>query len=143
MSDETKALRPKVGVGVMVLKDGKMLIGQRKSSHGAGEWCFPGGHMEFMESFEGAVKRETLEETGIEIENVRFLRLMNQKKYNPGHYINVAFVADWKSGEPQTLEPDKIAEWQWCDIDNPPSPLFDAIPTCIEAYKTGQNFWDA
>src|SRR5215469_4737907 len=43
---------PKVGVGVMILKDGKVLIGKRKGAHGAGEWAWPGGHLEYMESFE-------------------------------------------------------------------------------------------
>ena len=44
--------RPKVGVGVMVFKDGKILLAKRKGSHGAGEYAFPGGHLEFGESFE-------------------------------------------------------------------------------------------
>ncbi len=43
--------RLKVGIGVMVVKDGHVLIGKRVSSHGEGEYCFPGGHMEYMESF--------------------------------------------------------------------------------------------
>lgn len=35
--------RPKVGVGVMVWKDGKVLLGKRKRAHGAGEYASPGG----------------------------------------------------------------------------------------------------
>ena len=46
-----KEQRPKVGIGVMVFKDGKVLMGKRKSSHGEGEWAWPGGHLEYMESF--------------------------------------------------------------------------------------------
>jgi 8-oxo-dGTP diphosphatase len=64
--------RPKVGVGVMIFKDGKVLLGKRKSSHGDGEYAWPGGHMEYMESFEECAKRETMEETGMQIRNVRF-----------------------------------------------------------------------
>jgi 8-oxo-dGTP diphosphatase len=64
--------RPKVGVGVMVLKNGKVLIGKRKGAHGAGEWAWPGGHLEYMESFEDCARREVMEETGIEIHNIRF-----------------------------------------------------------------------
>ena len=48
---------PKVGVGVMVLKDGKVLLTRRKGSHGAGEYSFPGGHLEYMESFEDCARR--------------------------------------------------------------------------------------
>ena len=52
--DENK---PKVGMGIMILKDGKILLGKRKNSHGSGEYAFPGGHLEYMESFEGCAKR--------------------------------------------------------------------------------------
>ena len=63
----------------MIFKDGKVLLGKRKGSHGVGEYAWPGGHMEYMESFEGCAKQETMEETGVEIENLRFLRVMNLK----------------------------------------------------------------
>ena len=134
--------RPKVGVAVMIFKDGKVLLGRRKSSHGAGEYQFPGGHLEYMESFEDCVKRETREEAGIEIQNVRFLRLLNLKMYAPKHYADVGLIADWKSGEPRAVEPEKCDEWAWYDIDKFPQPLFKGIPFYIEAYKTGKNFFD-
>ena len=85
---------PKVGVGVMLFKDGKVLLTKRKGSHGAGMHSFPGGHLEYMESFEDCAKRETMEEAGIEIQNVRFLRVMNLKTYAPKHYVDIALVAD-------------------------------------------------
>src|SRR6516225_6793479 len=105
--------RPTVGVGVMVLKNGKVLIGKRKGSHGEGQWAWPGGHLEYMESFVDCAKREVREETGIEINNVRFLRLMNLKKYAPRHYVDVGLIADWQSGEPRVMEPEKIEAWEW------------------------------
>ena len=54
-----KDKKPKVGVGVMILKDGEILLGKRKGSHGEGEYAFPGGHLEYMESFSDCAKRET------------------------------------------------------------------------------------
>jgi 8-oxo-dGTP diphosphatase len=134
--------RPVIGIGVMIVKDGKFLLGKRKGSHGAGEYAWPGGHMEYMESFSECAKRETKEETGIEIDNVRFLRLANLTRYAPKHYIDVCMIADWKSGEPKVLEPHKVESWDWYDIDNLPKPLFGAIDLSIEAYKTGKIFWD-
>ena len=53
---------PKVGVGVAVVKDGKVLLGKRKNAHGEGTWSFPGGHLEYKESWEDCAIRETLEE---------------------------------------------------------------------------------
>ena len=53
--------KPKVGVGIMILKNGKVLLGKRKGSHGEGEFAFPGGHLEYMESFANCAKREIAE----------------------------------------------------------------------------------
>ena len=64
--------RPKVGVGVFVLKDGKILMGKRKGAHGEGSWSLPGGHLEFNESWDMCAVRETMEETGVTIKNIRF-----------------------------------------------------------------------
>lgn len=138
----TSENRPQVGIGIMVLKDGKVLLGKRKSSHGAGEYAWPGGHMEYMESFEDCAKREVLEETGVEIENVRFLRLMNLKHYAPKHYVDIGLIADWKSGEPKLLEPEKFEGWDWYAVDELPEPLFYTLPSYFEALKTGRNFFD-
>lgn len=137
-----KENRPKVGVGVMIMKNGKVLLGKRKGSHGAGEYAWPGGHFEYMESFEQCAKREVKEETGMEIQNIRFLRLLNLKDYDPKHYVDIGLLADWKSGEPKVMEPEKTEGWNWYDMDNLPKPLFATLPTYIEAYKTGKNFWD-
>ncbi len=133
----------RVGIGLFILKDGKVLMGKRKGAHGAGEYCGPGGHLEYMESFEECAKRETMEEVGIEIENVRFLCLSNLKKYAPMHYVDIGIIADWKSGEPKAMEPDKRESWDWYDLDNLPTPLFGVTPQYAEAYKTGKSFFDA
>lgn len=134
---------PKVGIGVVIIKDGKILLQKRKNAHGAGEYAGTGGHLEHMESFEDCAKRETLEEAGIEIDKIRFLCLTNLKNYAPKHYVNIGLVAEWKNGEPQIMEPDKCEGWDWYDINNLPQPLFGTIAGYIEAYKTGKNYFDA
>lgn len=135
--------RPKVGVGVLVLKDGKVLLGKRKGAHGAGHYGGLGGHLEFWESIEECAKRECMEEAGIEITNIKFLTLSNIKKYGGKHYIDVGVVAEWKSGEPKILEPKKCAGWGWYDLNSLPKPLFAALENYIEAYKSGKNFFDS
>ncbi|HEU0085956.1 MAG TPA: NUDIX domain-containing protein [Candidatus Paceibacterota bacterium] len=135
--------KPRVGVGIMIMKDGKVLLGKRKGSHGAGEYAWPGGHMEYMESFESCAKREIKEETGIEIKNFRFLCVTNLKSYAPKHYADIGFIADWAEGEPKIMEPEKTEGWDWYPIDNLPVPLFATIPNYIEAYKTSRNFFDS
>jgi 8-oxo-dGTP diphosphatase len=143
MNTQTGDNITKVGVGVMVLRDGKVLLGKRKGKkHGAGQYAWPGGHLEYMESIEGCAKREVKEESDMEIDNVRFVRLLNLKDYAPKHYIDIGVVADWKSGEPKNMEPEKLEGWEWHDIDNLPSPLFAACASTVEAYKTGKTFFD-
>ena len=120
--------RPRVGVGVLVKKDGKFLFGFRKSSHGSGTWCPPGGHLEYGESIEECAKREVLEEAGIKIRNIRFGTITNDiwtddKK----HYITLNMIADWESGEPRTMEPGKLEELRWISWDNLPENIFLTI----------------
>ena len=132
----------KIGIGVMILKDGEMLLGRRKGNLAPDVYAWPGGHLEYMESFEDCAKRETMEETGMEMQNVRFLGLRNLKDYAPKHFVNIGVVADWKSGEPQLLEPEKCEGWDWYDLNNLPEPLFPTIRDFLESYKGGQNFFD-
>ncbi len=133
----------KVGIGVMIIKDGKILFKKRKASHGTGEWSFPGGHLDYMESFEDCARRETREEAGIEIKNIRLNYLANIKTYVPKHYADIGLLADWDNGEPQVLEPEKNETWEWFDIDALPTPIFPPTQQGIQSYKTGKiNYYD-
>lgn len=143
MQAQTQETRPRVGIGVMIFKGDQVLFGKRKSSHGAGEYAFPGGHLEYMESFEECARRETLEECGVEITNVKFQYLANIKHYAPKHYVHIGISADWKSGEPKVLESEKCDHWGWYSLDKLPEPLFEACRLAIEAYKSGQTYRDA
>ena len=135
--------RPKVGVGVMIFKDGKILLGKRQGAHGAGEYAFPGGHLEYMESFAACARREVSEETGLEIKNIRFQYLANVKKYAPKQYVHVGLTADWAAGEPRNLEPDKNEDdWRWYPPDSPPKPLFEMRRLAFESYETGKLYFD-
>ena len=134
--------KPKVGVGVMILKEGRVLLGKRRGSHGEGEFSFPGGHLEYMESFEDCAKRETKEECGIEIENIQFQFLSNVTKYAPKHYVHIGVIADWKSGEPEVLEPEKCESWDWYDLKLLPEPMFEMCTQAIDAHSAGENYFD-
>ncbi|OGI64368.1 hypothetical protein A2914_01890 [Candidatus Nomurabacteria bacterium RIFCSPLOWO2_01_FULL_41_21] len=132
----------KVGVGVMILKDGKVLLGKRKSLHGEGQYSPPGGHLEHLEGFEDAVRREVMEECGVKIKNIKFVHVANIMHYAPKHYMNIFFSADWDSGEPEVLEPKKCESWDWYDLDNLPEPLFLQTKLGIENYKSGNHYND-
>jgi len=100
--------RPKVGVGVILIKDGKVLMGKRKNAHGKGTWSFPGGHLEFNESWSDCAKRETFEESNLKIKKVRLATVTNDIFELEGeHYITLFMRADYDSGELKIMEPDK------------------------------------
>ena len=127
--------RPKVGIGVIVVKDGKILLGKRKNSHGDGAWSFPGGHLEFGESWEECAKRETTEETGINIKNIRFGTVTNDIfQTEEKHYITIFMLSDYDFGEVQIMEPEKCEKWDWFSWNQLPQPLFVPIQNVL---KTG------
>jgi 8-oxo-dGTP diphosphatase len=118
-------VRPQVGIGVFVVRDGKFLMGHRKGSHGADTWSIPGGHMEFAETFEQTAKREVMEETGMVIKNVRFGAVTNDVfESDSKHYVTVWVLSDWDANEPSITEPDKFIDQEWIDVNDIPEPLF-------------------
>ena len=119
--------RPKVGVGVIVVKDRKVLLGLRKGSHGAASWCWPGGHLEYGESWEQCAARELYEETGLKARNYRLAGVTNDIFPEQKHYITLHLCCEYKSGKLTLREPEKCQRWEWFSWDNLPSPLF--IPT--------------
>lgn len=124
--------RPKVGIGVIVMKDGRFLMGWRKASHGSGTWCPPGGHLEYGETPEECAMRETLEETGMKIKNIRFGFATNDifgddKK----HYVTLNMVAEWESGKPRAMEPGKVSEWRWFSWDEIPEKVFKSVQNML------------
>ena len=63
----------RVGVGILVLKDSRILLGKRNEGNvlGGDSWTCPGGKLEFGENIVNAIKRETEEETGIKVNEIK------------------------------------------------------------------------
>lgn len=117
--------RPKIGIGVIVIKDNKVLMGKRKNSHGEGSWSFPGGHLELNESIEDCAEREVMEETGIRIKNLRMGPFTNDIfEKEEKHYVTLFVVSEHDSGENRLMEPHKCEGWEWFEWSNLPTPLF-------------------
>lgn len=132
----------RVGVGLLILKDDKILLGKRKNALGAGQWGSAGGHVEYGETLQDAIIRELAEEAGIAVKNVRFLCVCDFLTHMPArHYVDIGFVAEWESGEPQVLEPDKRENWEWFDRGKMPDNLFGTMAAYLEAYETGKQYF--
>jgi len=125
--------RPKIGVGVIIKKDDKVLLGKRKGSHGEGTWGFPGGHLEFNESLEGCAIREVFEETGVAISHPRKGTFTNDIFPNENkHYVTLYMLADYESGDVEIKEPEKCERWEWFSWEELPKPLFIPIENLLK-----------
>lgn len=132
--EKAEEKRPKVGVGVMIVKDGKILFGKRKGSHGEGAWSLPGGHLEFGESLEECAKREVMEETGLLVDGIKEVTFTNDIfTTEDKHYITLYVKAKLVSGKLELKEPEKCERWGWFKWDNLPKPLFLPIENLIKS----------
>lgn len=123
---------PKVGVGVIVLKEGKVLMQKRRDAHGIGTWSFFGGHLELNETPESCAKREALEELGVVISDIKTVGFTNDIFQSEGkHYITIFVVANSFEGEPRICEPDRTSEIGWFSWSNLPKPLFLPIENLL------------
>lgn len=130
----------RVGVGVIIKKQNQILLGYRINSHGEGSWAPSGGHLEYGETPEECAVREVIEETGIEISDIKRGPWTND--YFPAenkHYITIYILANHYSGTPKLLEPHKCKQWQWFDMDDLPENLFLPIKNLLQEYGNIQN----
>src|SRR3989338_1583281 len=125
--------RPRVGVGVMILKDGKVLLGHRNADaekassalHGEGTWTMPGGKLDFHEDLEDAICRDVLEETNLTInkEKLKVISVTNEVVPD-AHFVTIGFLSEDVTGELKTMEPEEITEWKWFPIDALHTPMY-------------------
>jgi len=138
-----------VGVGVLILKDNKILMGKRHEDkekadselHGEGTWTMPGGKLHFQESFEEAAIRETREETGIELKSVRVFCVSNDK-VSDAHFVTIGLFSDDFVGEAKVVEPDEITEWNWFSIDNLPEKVFFPSEKMLDKFKLNKFYME-
>lgn len=124
---------PKVGVAAIVVKDGKVLVGKRQEEYGRGSWALPGGKLEFGETFEECVHRETREEARVEIDDISFARVINDFMSDKDkHYVTIYMRANYVSGDPHAAD-GEFEEWRWVDWDKIPEPRFIPLENLLKA----------
>jgi len=95
---------PVVGVGAVVVRDGKALIIKRGHEPRKGEWSLPGGRVELGESLVEALKREIKEETGLDVEPGEVIESFDRIHRDPDgrvryHFVIVDYVCRVSSGD--------------------------------------------
>lgn len=105
------------GVKCIVQNDGKVLL--IRNTYGNGAWTFPGGGAKREETSEDAVRREVLEEVGIEARKFKEIGQFVNAKECKRDTVTV-FTAECEQGH-VTLDPMEIAEAQWFDRHDLPT----------------------
>lgn len=103
----------RIVLATAILKDEKVLLGKRSEDEDVlpGYWGLPGGNLttigNIQDIFEKELKREIMEEVGVEIKNIRYLESHSHEK----KVINISFVSEIESGEPQALDETEEVKW--------------------------------
>lgn len=124
-----------IGVGVLLFRQGKILLGRRIGSHGAGEWAAPGGHLEYGETPAQCACREVAEETGLSLLTLRagpWSHTIFPERER--QYATLFILAEPDDGNARRMEPDKCEDWIWFVPDSLPEPLFAPLAEIIATY---------
>ena len=130
----------KIGIGVMLLDDDKILLGHRatnkKDTGGIYEtdcWALPGGKQEYDETFFEGAKREVKEETNLDIDKLELFGAADDIQPDR-HYITMHVIAREFSGKLKVMEPGSEDEWRWFSLDKLPDNLYSPSEKFIKAY---------
>jgi 8-oxo-dGTP diphosphatase len=129
---------PRIGVCVIIYnKNGKILLGKRGQSHGAGKWALCGGHLEKWETWEECAIREVKEETDLDIKNITFYDAKETMfPKDEKHYNTIFLKAEVVEGsQEQVMEPNKFDPINWHELDDMPDNLFGKLPEIVEQLK--------
>ncbi len=126
MTDE----RPRVGAIAVVRRGDQVLLAQRSKGGYIGRWGFPGGHIERGETAVEAAMRELREETGVVAEPAGVLTVLDEIGRNDAgevqwHYVLVAVLADWRTGD--GVAADDAAGVRWATLAEIASGAFPVL----------------
>lgn len=100
-----------VGVGAIIVHNGKILLQRRANVFGSGTWSTPGGALEFGETSLACAAREAAEETGVTVAAQRVIATTEDLLIDDGrHYITLWVLCDYVGGDARVA-----AEYE-CDI---------------------------
>ncbi len=108
-------MTPLVGVGAVVVDGGRVLLVRRGREPLKGQWSLPGGMLELGESLAAGVVREVREETGLEVEPVELVELLD-RIHREGervryHYVIADYLCRVTGGALQAASDAEAVRW--------------------------------
>ena len=112
--------QPIVGVGALIICDGKLLLEKRKNEPGKGRWSIPGGLVELGEDVQQTVIREVKEETGLDVESPEHVDVVdNVTRDDEGkikyHFVIIDYFVKLKGGKLEAAS--DAEELRWVALD--------------------------
>ncbi len=134
--------RPVVGL-VAIARDaeGRVVLIRRGDT---GEWCLPGGTLEWGETFKEMLPRELMEEAGVELlEAGELLGLYSNPQRDPRFHAVTAVVAAKVSAPVRPpMNPLEILEVKAFDVASLPSPLSHGMSDVLNRALSGARHWE-
>jgi ADP-ribose pyrophosphatase YjhB (NUDIX family) len=112
--------QPVVGIGAVIIKEGKIVLIKRGNEPSKGKWSIPGGHVELGENLKEAVIRETKEETCLDVDNPILIDVVENVDWDEQgkikyHYVIVDYLVHVKGGNIEAAS--DAAEIRWVPLE--------------------------
>lgn len=134
-------IKAKVACVVIIVRDNYILMGRRKGGTGAGTFALPTGKVKQYELLEECAKREVMEETGLNVDELRLISVCDTvEKQLDRHNITFGFLAGSVYGEPSLREPQRCEGWDWYSLSDLPTPLFGSTGRVLEDFLSGEVY---
>jgi 8-oxo-dGTP diphosphatase len=116
--------QPVVGIGVVIVKDGKIALIKRGNEPARGKWTIPGGLVELGENLEAAVIREAKEETLLDVDKPELIDVVDQMEKDAEgkyryHYVIIDYLVHVMGGEVAAASDAEELHWvPFSEVEN-------------------------
>jgi 8-oxo-dGTP diphosphatase len=123
-----------LGVGAVIVRNGRVLMLLRSDAcrNNRGMWTIPGGMVETFERLEDALRREVMEETGLNVSAIEFMTV-SDRIFDGEHWVSILYRCS-AEGEPVNAEPEKHLKILWQDLDDLPENITAPSRDAVDAF---------